>query len=126
MGTFSRKHLGLALAGVVVMATTAVGVGVAPGQAAAQPTCGGLLVTIVGDAGPNVIRGTSGDDVIQGRGGNDLIEGRGGHDVICGNGGNDSLEGDGGNDRLIAGNGQDTADGGPGRDQCFAEITENC
>lgn len=111
---------------VVVAATTSFGLGVAPSQGAAAPTCAGRVATIVGNANANELEGTPGPDVIVGRGGNDDIEGRGGNDVICGNRGNDELEGDRGNDRLIGGRGHDEAEGGPGADVCLAEETEEC
>lgn len=69
--------------------------------------CNGLVPTIVGTEGDDVIKGTNGDDVILGLGGNDIIKGRNGHDVICGGDGADQLEG---------GNAIDFIDGGPGND----------
>jgi Tol biopolymer transport system component len=89
--------------------------------------CGGLLATIVGTAGPDVLEGTRSDDVIVGLAGNDRIDGRGGRDVICGGSGRDALTGGRGPDRLFGGPGKDTLlggrgpdrlDGGPGPDNC--------
>lgn len=87
--------------------------------------CSGLLPTIVGTAGDDVITGTNHRDVIMGLGGNDVITGGNGDDVICGGGGEDVvLGGNGGDtllggfgaDRLEGGNGPDTLVGGPGVD----------
>ncbi len=54
-------------------------------------TCFGLAVTIVGEAGGDVLRGTARRDVILGGDGDDVIDGRGGDDVICGGDGADIL-----------------------------------
>lgn len=93
---------------------------------AAAPRCAGLRATILGTAGPDVIRGTPRADVIVARGGNDRIVGRGGRDVICGGAGNDviatsttggaRLFGDGGTDRISANGPNDRIDGGAGND----------
>jgi hypothetical protein len=80
-------------------------------------TCGGLAVTIRGNARDNVIMGTAGNDVIVGCGGNDTIHGLGGNDVICGGEGIDTLYGGAGHDRLF---GEDNANhlfGGGGNDR---------
>ena len=73
--------------------------------------------TIVGSAGPDVLRGTSGRNVICGRGGNDRIYGNGGNDLLRGQGGNDKLYGGAGIDRLDGGLGTDTLNGNAGKDQ---------
>ena len=70
-------------------------------------TCSGVLTTIDGTPGDDVINGTPGDDVIQGDGGDDVINGLGGNDRICGGDGNDTLNGGDGNDRLEGGEGFD-------------------
>lgn len=57
------------------------------------PLCFGLLPTILGTSGDDVIEGTTGRDVIVGLEGNDVIVGNGGQDSVCGNDGNDSIEG---------------------------------
>jgi len=91
------------------------------------PSCAGIVATIIGTEGDDVIVGTEGDDVIQGFGGDDRISGRGGNDVICGGegddeimgqGGDDTLFGDGGSDELDGGLGYDQLDGGSGIDTC--------
>ena len=81
----------------------------------AQATmCQGLVVTIVGTSGSNIINGTSGNDVIHGLGGNDIIDGKGGNDTICGGDGADEIQGSGGADVLNGGNGNDILRGGDG------------
>jgi Ca2+-binding RTX toxin-like protein len=101
--------------------------------------CNGLVATIVGTDGHDVLLGTEGDDVIAGLGGNDTIDGLEGDDVICGGPGhdvllggaahdvllggpgNDTLSGGEGNDILLGGPGNDTLSGGPGIDLLFGE-----
>lgn len=102
------------------------GGGSEPAAPAPQVRCGGLLATIVGPPGPDVLTGTAGRDVIHGLGGNDVINGLGGNDVICGGPGNDVLRGGAGNDRLVGGPGIDRANGGPGADTCVAETKISC
>jgi Tol biopolymer transport system component len=71
--------------------------------------CGGRLVTVVGDDGPDTLRGTKRRDMIMGFGGKDVIKGRGGNDRLCGGAGKD---------RLIAGAGKrDLCKGGGGKDR---------
>lgn len=88
-------------------------------------SCSGLLATIIGTEGNDILWGTPGDDVIVGLGGNDVIHGLGGNDAICGGDGNDVLNGGDGNDILLggagndvlnAGSGNNTMDGGDGND----------
>ena len=86
-----------------------------PGSSGEDPSwqyiyrCGKRRATIVGDDGPEKIKGTKKRDVIVGNGGRDVIKGRGGNDVLCGGRGKDVLiGGPGKKDRLI---------GGPGRDK---------
>jgi predicted extracellular nuclease len=90
-----------------------------------QPRCDGLVPTIVGTEGNDVIVGTNKRDVILGLGGNDVIRGGNGEDVICGGLGNDVVTADNGddvvlggfgNDWLSGGNGDDRLVGGPGQD----------
>jgi hypothetical protein len=79
--------------------------------------CGGRPATIVGDNGPDKIRGTRRRDVIDANGGRDVIRGRGGGDLICGGKGPDKLLGGKGRDRLFGGKGRDGLRGGPGLDR---------
>lgn len=81
-----------------------------------QPRCNGLIATIVGTTGNDVINGTNGNDVIVGLGGNDTINGGNGNDIICGDGGNDILNGGNGMDTLFGGFGNDTLNGNNGND----------
>lgn len=105
----------------------------------AQPKCNGLLATIVGTPGNDVINGTPGRDIIAGLAGNDVIRGLGGSDIICGGlgndrniggpgddqlfggPGNDILRGGNGTDLLNGGNGKNLLDGGPGVDECLVQ-----
>ena len=81
-----------------------------------QERCAGLLPTIRGTNGPNVLTGTSGADIIMGLGGADVIRGGNAEDVICGGAGNDTLAGDNAADTLLGGFGDDTLSGGNGND----------
>jgi Tol biopolymer transport system component len=70
--------------------------------------CAKRRATIVGDDGPEVLKGTKKADVIVGNGGNDRIKGKGGNDRICGGNGKDRLIGGAGRkDRLVGGPGKD-------------------
>ena len=80
--------------------------------------CAGRRATIVGDDGPDRIRGTRRKDVIVANGGKDKIRGRGGKDRICAGPGKDKVSGGAGKDRLLGGKGRDRLAGGPGRDKC--------
>ena len=82
-----------------------------------QERCNGLLPTIKGTAGNDILRGTNGVDVIMGLGGNDTITGGNGDDVICGGQGDDTLAGGNGDDVLLGGFGVDTLAGDNGADE---------
>ncbi len=69
--------------------------------------CAGRRATIVGDDGPDKIKGTKKPDTIVANGGKDTVLGRGGRDRICGGRGKDKLIGGGGRDRLLGGKGKD-------------------
>ena len=88
--------------------------------------CNGLVPTIRGTEGDDVLRGGNGPDVIMGLGGDDTIDGVNGDDVVCGGAGDDMLRGENGDDTLLGGfgddtlygvNGDDRLVGGPGEDQ---------
>ncbi len=82
-------------------------------SAAEQPTCDGLVATIVGTEGNDEIIGTDGDDVIVGLDGRDTIDAGAGNDVVCGDDGGDELRGGPGSDRLFGGlDDTDIDDGG--------------
>ena len=87
-----------------------------------EERCNGLLPTITGTTGPDVLTGTDEIDVIMGLGGADTIHGGNASDVVCGGAGDDIVSGDNGDDvllggfgadRLAGGNGDDTLIGGP-------------
>ena len=111
-----------------LMALAAFAVVVQPSALQGQTVhrCDGLVATIVGTNGADVIMGTDGKDVIVGLGGNDRIIGGRGHDVICGGTGKDRISGGagkdrvfggGGNDRVAGGSAADYVSGGPGNDR---------
>jgi hypothetical protein len=72
--------------------------------------CNGKAATILGGAGPTVIRGTQGNDVIVDFDGNNKIDGRGGNDndAIYAGSGNDRIDGGRGVDRALPGGGTNT------------------
>jgi Ca2+-binding RTX toxin-like protein len=63
--------------------------------------------TIVGTAGPDLIRGTPRADVICGLGGADTLAGNSGADIVRGGRGADVIQGDSGQDVLLGGEGKD-------------------
>ena len=105
--------------------------------------CKGLVATVVGTSGNDVLTGTAARDVVAALGGNDRVAGLGGNDLVCagagkdrvnggpgkdrllGQGGNDRLRGAGGRDNLRGGGGFDRCNGGPGRDRGRCEIERN-
>ena len=103
LGSFSRV---LALVFVLV-----------PALANAQTElCQGLVPTILGTAGDDVIEGTAGADVVHALDGNDIVEGKKGADVICGGAGHDILFGNGGSDTVVGNKGHDLILGQGGSD----------
>jgi Ca2+-binding RTX toxin-like protein len=78
--------------------------------------CVGMLATIVGTNGHDIILGTSNADVIHGLRGNDTIDGLGGDDVICGGRGEDEIDGGEGADKILGQAGDDLINGGTGDD----------
>lgn len=66
-------------------------------------TCRGLVATIHGTPGDDVLVGTEGPDVIVGMAGDDTITGGGGDDVICAGAGADTVSGGDGNDVIRGG-----------------------
>src|SRR4051794_31252055 len=64
----------------------------------AAEACEGLVATLLGTAGPDVLIGTSGPDVIVALEGDDRISGREGDDVVCGGEGADVISGGSGSD----------------------------
>ena len=78
--------------------------------------CAGRRATIVGDDGPDRIKGTKKGDVIVTNAGKDIVRGRGGNDRICGGRGKDELRGNNGRDRLFGQAGADLLAGGRAAD----------
>lgn len=86
-----------------------------PAELGVQPLdelCRGLVPTILGTDGDDVIVGTDGRDVILAGPGDDVIFGGPGGDTICGNEGRDRIRG---------GSGRDVIDGGDQRDRVWGE-----
>jgi Ca2+-binding RTX toxin-like protein len=81
-------------------------------------TCQGKVVTILGTAGRDNLKGTAKRDVAVLLKGKDRFRGGGGRDIVCGGPGNDQLGGGAANDILIGGPGDDDLAGGAGRDHC--------
>ena len=102
----------LALASALMVVTT-------ESVLAQAATCNGLVASIVGTSGNDILFGTGGDDVIVGLDGNDVIRGLGGDDTICGDNGRDRLFGGRGNDALFGGKKNDILKGDQGRDVLF-------
>ena len=131
----TRRHGGVAgraliLAALTLMVAALASPAVGAGVEGRVATCMGVVATITGTAGSDVITGTAGPDVIAGLGGNDTINGLGGNDRICGNAGNDTIRPGDGNDRawggggwdiVLGGNGADNLRGGAGADVVFGE-----
>ena len=91
---------------------------------AAVPLCFGKPATIVGTAGPDVLRSADDvSDVIWGAGGNDSISGGDFYgvqthpDLLCGGPGDDHVYGSPGNDKLSGGYGADFVRGQRGSDR---------
>ncbi|MGR6963809.1 ExeM/NucH family extracellular endonuclease [Geodermatophilus sp. URMC 61] len=78
--------------------------------------CQGLVPTVTGTEGDDVLHGTNGRDVVMGLGGDDELRGGNGDDVLCGGAGTDTVAGDNGADVLLGGLGDDALDGGNGDD----------
>ncbi|HWB71231.1 MAG TPA: MopE-related protein [Egibacteraceae bacterium] len=100
----------------LTVATLLAGMPTISTAGAENETCGGLLVTILGTSGNDVLVGTPGDDVITGLQGDDLLIGQAGNDVVCGGNGDDTLLGGYGGDSLLGENGDDLLIGGPDDD----------
>ena len=81
-----------------------------------EERCQGLVPTVRGTEGDDVLRGTTGRDVVMGLGGDDVLHGGNADDVLCGGAGRDTVAGDDGADVLVGGLGDDVLDGGNGDD----------
>jgi predicted extracellular nuclease len=82
-----------------------------------EERCQGLLPTITGTNGDDVLTGTDEIDVIMGLGGDDTLTGGNAADVICGGAGDDQLAGGNGDDVLSGGFGDDELTGDNGADE---------
>lgn len=74
-------------------------------------------LSVLADAGHDVVRLGAGNDFVNGASGNDRVHGGPGHDWIRTGLGNDLIMGGRGNDRLVGVQGRDRVYGGPGRDR---------
>jgi Ca2+-binding RTX toxin-like protein len=83
--------------------------------------CAGLIPTVVGTTGNDVINASAFADVISTLAGNDTVLGLGAKDVVCGGPGRDRLNGGPGNDRLFGGQGKDRLLGKAGRDRLLGQ-----
>ena len=82
-----------------------------------EERCQGLLPTLRGTSGDDVLTGTAEVDVIMGLDGDDVVLGGNSDDVLCGGAGDDRLDGGNGDDHLLGGFGDDRLDGGNGDDR---------
>jgi Tol biopolymer transport system component len=73
--------------------------------------CRRQRATIVGDDGPDVLKGTKTRNVFVANAGKDVVKGRGGNDLICLGKGKDKAIGGKGRDTCIGAQGKDTAKG---------------
>lgn len=80
------------------------------------PTCRGVVATVTGTPGDDVLLGTTGPDVIVALGGADRIVSRAGRDLICAGGGADVVGAGTASDRVFAGAGPDRLLGRGGPD----------
>jgi Ca2+-binding RTX toxin-like protein len=94
-----------------------------PTAEASDKMCGGMLATIVGTPGDDVLRGTTDADVIAALKGDDRVEALAGNDVVCGGEGTDTLVGGEGADILLDGLGGGVFRGGPGNDNMRGAVT---
>jgi Ca2+-binding RTX toxin-like protein len=87
-----------------------------PAAEAADKMCGGLVATIVGTPGDDVLTGSTEVDVIAAGKGDDRVEALAGNDFVCGGEGTDTLIGGEGADKLFDGLGGGVFRGGPDND----------
>ncbi len=92
----------------------------------AEQACGGVVNSVTGTDGPNVIKvdgvahGQGGDDVLTGSG---TLDGGAGNDKLMAGSENDILTGGDGDDYLEGGFGDDVIDGGKGKDSYVGDTT---
>lgn len=75
-----------------------------------------MALSLLGEAGNDILTGSALSDTVQGGIGNDTLRGLAGNDVLEGGEGSDRLLGADGNDLLLGGDGNDTMLGGAGAD----------
>jgi Ca2+-binding RTX toxin-like protein len=83
--------------------------------------CAGLVPTVVGTTGRDVLLGSVHADVFLTLGGNDVVRGLAGDDVVCAGDGNDTVFGGPGRDRLLGGAGKDKLRGKAGNDTLLGQ-----
>ncbi len=96
------------LVGSVISSLIAIGfLGSPLGAVETTWTCNGVLATLVGTPGDDLLTGTDGADVIVARQGDDTIDGLGGDDIVCAGKGDDTVYGGGGFDVIFGAQGND-------------------
>ena len=83
--------------------------------------CAGLVPTVVGTTGADVLKGSVFDDVFLTLGGKDEVRGLAGDDVVCAGDGRDAVYGGPGDDRLLGGAGKDRVRGKAGNDRLLGQ-----
>jgi hemolysin type calcium-binding protein len=96
-----------------------------PEARAGNPCPVGVINTIVGTSGDDIIVGTPGRDAIVAGEGDDRVYGRGGKDWICGGPGRDRLFGGTGSDNLYGRRGRDRLLGGQDGDHISAGAADD-
>jgi Ca2+-binding RTX toxin-like protein len=114
------RSIGLAFAGFVLLAVSAVPTVAASAGTNVTPLCDGKAATIVGQPGQVAVRGTQGADVIVALDPGVRIDGRGGDDTICAGDGDNIINGGAGNDWINGGAGTNTIDFGAGDNTAYA------
>lgn len=76
-------------------------------------------VTVLADAGADVVRTGAGNDFVNGAFGDDWVSSGAGNDWVRTGDGNDTLRGDDGDDKLVGSGGGDTMYGGSGDDVTY-------
>lgn len=113
---------------IEVLATDSAGEGVSTSFSLVLGEASDPVITLSGNAKPNLLEGGSNHDTLKGKGGDDILHGMQGDDALLGGGGSDqlygglgrdSLKGGAGDDQLYGGSGNDTLIGGNGNDHYY-------
>ena len=80
-----------------------------------------IIVTLIPNEPPNLIKGTRDDDVLTGTDSWDIIRGFAGNDLISGLDGDDSIYGGQGDDTIAGGEGHDSIRGALGNDDLYGD-----